>query len=77
MFGYRAIYSCLSDEMYISPDVGRIFAIDGVVDFHISEPQWAIELLIDGIDMKRHHERFQDGKFNFFKSNKYFLYTFF
>ncbi|CAB4415225.1 unnamed protein product [Rhizophagus irregularis] len=58
---YRAIYSCLPDEMHISPDVGRIFATDGVVDFYISEPQWAIELLIDGIDMKRHHERFQDG----------------
>ncbi|CAH1762255.1 10895_t:CDS:2 [Entrophospora sp. SA101] len=58
---YRAIYSCLPDEMHISPDVGRIFSTDGVVDFYISEPQWAIELLIDGIDMKRHHERFQDG----------------
>ncbi|CAG8466832.1 9849_t:CDS:2 [Cetraspora pellucida] len=58
---YRTIYSCLPDEMHISPDVGRIFATDGVVDFYISEPQWAIELLIDGIDMKRHHERFQDG----------------
>ncbi|CAJ0834542.1 12393_t:CDS:2 [Entrophospora sp. SA101] len=57
---YRAIYSCLPDEMHISPDVGRIFSTDGVVDFYISEPQWAIELLIDGIDMKRHHERFQD-----------------
>ncbi|RIA87642.1 hypothetical protein C1645_776802 [Glomus cerebriforme] len=58
---YRAIYSCLPDEMHISPDVGRMFATDGVVDFYISELQWAIELLIDGIDMKRHHERFQDG----------------
>ncbi|CAG8664795.1 16754_t:CDS:2, partial [Dentiscutata heterogama] len=45
---YRAIYSCLPDEMHVSPDVGRIFATDGVVDFYISEPQWAIELLIDG-----------------------------
>ncbi|CAG8789687.1 17156_t:CDS:2 [Dentiscutata erythropus] len=58
---YRAIYNCLPNEMHISPDVGRIFATDGVVDFYISEPQWAIELLIDGKDMKRHHERFQDG----------------
>ena len=49
--------------MYISPDVGRIFATDDVVDFYISEPQWLIELLIDGIDMKRHHERFQDDNF--------------
>ncbi|KAF0443885.1 crinkler family protein [Gigaspora margarita] len=58
---YRTIYSCLPEEMHISPDVGRIFATDGIVDFYISESQWAIELLIDGIDMKRHHERFQDG----------------
>ncbi|CAG8762871.1 4196_t:CDS:2, partial [Acaulospora morrowiae] len=58
---YTAIYSCLPDEMHISSDVGRIFATDGAVDFYISEPQWAIELLIDGIDLKRHHERFQDG----------------
>ncbi|CAG8490918.1 270_t:CDS:2 [Ambispora leptoticha] len=58
---YRAIYSCLPDDMHISPDVGKIFAVDGAVDFYISEPQWAIELLIDGSDLKRHHERFQDG----------------
>ncbi|RHZ89752.1 hypothetical protein Glove_11g54 [Diversispora epigaea] len=58
---YRAMYSCLPDEIHISPEVGRMFATDGIVDFYISEPQWAIELLIDGVDMKRHHERFQDG----------------
>ena len=50
---YRAIYSCLPDEMHISPDVGRIFATDGVVDFYISELQWAIELLIDGIGNRK------------------------
>ncbi|KAF0443886.1 crinkler family protein [Gigaspora margarita] len=26
---YRTIYSCLPEEMHISPDVGRIFATDG------------------------------------------------
>ncbi|CAG8436596.1 9373_t:CDS:2 [Diversispora eburnea] len=44
---YRAMYSCLPDEIHISPEVGRMFATDGIVDFYISEPQWAIELLID------------------------------
>ncbi|KAG9307649.1 hypothetical protein G9A89_023214 [Geosiphon pyriformis] len=60
---YRAIYSCLPEDMHISPDVGKIFAVDGAVDFYISEPQWAIELLIDGTDLKKHHQRFKDDYF--------------
>ena len=58
---YRAIYSCLPDGIYISPDVGHIFSVDGFVDFYITELQWAIELVIDGNDLKGHHDRFQKG----------------
>ena len=55
------IYNCLPNGMNLSPDVGRLFPTNGLVDFYITEPQWAIELLIDGVELKEHHERFQEG----------------
>jgi hypothetical protein len=58
---YRAIYSCLPYGIHLSPDVGHVFEVDGFIDFYITELQWAIELLIDGNDLKEHYERFQKG----------------
>jgi len=59
---YRAAKSILGSGIAISPDTGAYFNSKGFLDFYInSSLQWGIEILREGIDMKKHMERFQPG----------------
>lgn len=62
---YRSISKCLPDGVYLSTEVGKAFSDDGIVDFYISTYKWAIELLIDGVGLKEHYNRFQKGIYIF------------
>ncbi|CAH1767756.1 8422_t:CDS:1, partial [Entrophospora sp. SA101] len=57
---YRMINSCLPDEMHLLTDVGHMYKMNGLLDFYIAKMEWEIELLINGIKMKEHHQHFQE-----------------
>nr|CAG8666230.1 10204_t:CDS:1 [Entrophospora candida] len=57
---YRSAYSCLTEDYYISPDVGATFGTRGRLDFYINtELNWAVELAAEGKDISGHVQRFQ------------------
>eukprot|EP00243_Klebsormidium_subtile_P008966 TRINITY_DN436_c1_g1_i1.p1 TRINITY_DN436_c1_g1~~TRINITY_DN436_c1_g1_i1.p1 ORF type:complete len:256 (-),score=40.57 TRINITY_DN436_c1_g1_i1:195-962(-) len=63
---YSAITSLLPDGAYISPTVGKIYGLEAYVDFVVifRDKKWALELLVDGRDLKEHERRFQkDGRY--------------
>jgi hypothetical protein len=53
------MYKCGID---VSLEVGRMFCNSGTIDLYIPEREWAVELLVDGIGMREHHDRFKKGK---------------
>jgi len=56
---YRSATQILPIDVYISPDVGAVFGTGGYVDFYVNDGRnWAIELLRDGEDLRRHQEKF-------------------
>lgn len=71
----KAIEECLPNDIFVSSEVGKMFGNDGIVDLYIQKYRWAIELLIDGDNLKKHHDRFTKGNNNnlFFKINLIFL----
>ena len=46
----------LARGTHLSPDAGRLFGINGFVDF-LSDFNWAIELMRDGKDASGHIKR--------------------
>lgn len=71
---YRSICDCLPKDIYVSPEVGKAFTDNGIVDLYIPRYQWAIELLIDGKDFKKHYDRFKPGSlFLFLISFPFFI----
>lgn len=58
---YRSICKCLPKDIYVSPEVGKSFTDNGMVDLYIPRYQWALELLVNGKDFKNHYNRFKNG----------------
>ncbi len=50
----------LARGTHLSPDAGRLFGINGFVDF-LSDFNWAIELMRDGKDASGHMKRWAPG----------------
>lgn len=59
---FKSISKFLPKDIYVSSEVGRVFCNDGLVDFYIPAYSWAIELLIGGIGLEEHYERFSKGR---------------
>lgn len=59
---YKSLCNCLPDNVYVSPEVGSLFCDNGIVDLYIPGYEWAVELLVDGLNLKKHWERFQLSK---------------
>jgi hypothetical protein len=59
---YRAATQVLPRDIFISPDVGSCFGVDGFLDFYVDDGRkWAIELLRDGEGVSSHLDRFGMG----------------
>ncbi len=60
---YRTATTLVTRLHSVSPDVGRVFGCDGLVDFYVNgNLNWAFELLREGQKSKEHAERFgSDG----------------
>lgn len=58
---FRATAALLPESATLSPEYGREPGAQGQVDFFIAEYQWMIEILREGIDMKKHERRFEVG----------------
>jgi len=59
---YRTSTSILTASHSISPEVGRTFHSQGLMDFYIDGSlKWAIELLREGDRAKEHQDRFKPG----------------
>lgn len=67
---YRVLCKILPEDVYISPEVGKVFCDNGSIDLYIPPSYcWGIELLVDGVGMKEHFMRFQSGNecFEFYR----------
>lgn len=49
--------SLLPDGAFMSPDVGAIYGVRGMLDFMLPK-EWGFELLTDGKGMQEHADRF-------------------
>lgn len=58
---YRAAQNYLPSGSILSPEVGKLYSNDGVVDLYVSEKKWAIEFLVNSNQMKKYYERFKNG----------------
>ncbi|CAB5379351.1 unnamed protein product [Rhizophagus irregularis] len=56
---YRIGTQVLGRDYFLSYEVGSVFGCEGKIDFYVEEFEWAIELLRDGEDMKKHKDRFE------------------
>ncbi|CAB5291204.1 unnamed protein product [Rhizophagus irregularis] len=56
---YRIGTQVLGRDHFLSWEVGSVFGCEGKIDFYVEEFEWAIELLRDGEDMKKHKDRFE------------------
>lgn len=54
---FRATASLLPEDAYLSPTAGRIFNLNAYVDFVLHPQMWALELLVDGRNLKEHEKR--------------------
>ena len=57
---YRAGTRALGEKYFLSCEVGPHFKSKGYIDFYVSELDWAIELLREGLDMEGHNRRFDE-----------------
>ncbi|CAJ0634356.1 7341_t:CDS:2 [Entrophospora sp. SA101] len=72
------LYCALKEHLYekanISLEVGRMYCDDGIIDLYIPKYGWGIELLIDGVGMKEHYNRFkEDGKYSLIPMKDYII----
>ncbi|KAL3142216.1 hypothetical protein ABBQ38_002564 [Trebouxia sp. C0009 RCD-2024] len=58
---YRAVMSLLPDGAFMSPDVGAIYGVRGMLDFLLLPQKWGFELLRDGKGSQEHADRFEPG----------------
>ena len=59
---YRAALQLLPEDIYISPDAGTCWGLNGYLDFWVDNNRnWAIELLRDGSNASGHKDHFEEG----------------
>ncbi|RGB43525.1 hypothetical protein C1646_737945 [Rhizophagus diaphanus] len=56
---YRIGTQVLGSDHFLSCEVGSVFGCEGRIDFYVDKLDWAIELLRDGKDMKKHKDKFE------------------
>lgn len=48
----------MPEGAYLSPSVGKIYGLEAYVDFVLhGTRKWALELLVDGRDLREHERR--------------------
>eukprot|EP00742_Colponemidia_sp_Colp-10_P009092 GILJ01009891.1.p1 GENE.GILJ01009891.1~~GILJ01009891.1.p1 ORF type:complete len:596 (-),score=34.79 GILJ01009891.1:114-1901(-) len=76
---YCAAKGLLEADMHVDPDVGRVFNIDGKLDFYINSTlKWGIEFLVQSRDIVGHHQRFDTtrGRYAGIPMNLYLVVDF-